>query len=492
METSIYDKTFPALSIGNEEEIQKEFVFHMALGDVYSNIRLYKAGLLKEEKLGFMAGINYNKPWTRDAAINTWNGGGLLFPEVAKNTLLSTLTRDTEGNVIIGGQYWDKVIWAVGAWNYYLYTGDKEMLQLAYETTQRTLQKMEKEEFDASNNLFRGPAVYGDGVAAYPKVYTRSVNNKTYSAISDWPEENPDLRSKVGYGIPMQSLSTNILYYRVYQILPEMAKELDKKGNPEWDEKAKRLKEAINKNFWNPEKQTYNYFLGPFGGSEAQEGMGISFAIMFGVADSNQTEALFENTLVEPAGIPVVWPSYPRYINDERTSYGRHSGTVWPHVQGFWAHAAALNNRKEIFLYEFNALTNNVWRDKQFVEIYHPKSGAKYGGIQENASSKWNLTHSQNRQTWSATAYLRMILMGVMGMRFDADGIEFEPMLPEGMGSIHLENLRYRDALLNLTIEGSGDRIASFIINGKKTNAFIPSDIEGLQRIEIKMEKAGN
>ncbi|MDT0642767.1 hypothetical protein RM553_07975 [Zunongwangia sp. F363] len=478
----------PALSIENEREVKKEFAFHMAMGDVYTNIRLHKSGLLQNQELCFMAGLNYNKPWTRDAAINTWNAGGLLFPSVAKNTLLSALTKNSEGEVIIDGQYWDKVIWTVGAWNYYLYTGDKEMLKLAYEITKRTLRLMEDQEFDAKNGLFRGAAVYGDGVAAYPEIYTRSKKGNTYSAIMMWPEENPDLKASTGYGLPMQVLSTNCLYYQVYKTLDKMAAELGENPDSDWNLKAEKLKTAINNNLWNSEKQTYDYFIDPFNGSGAQEGMGLSFAIMFDVADSAQIKAIFENTYVEPAGIPVVWPSFPRYINEEKTSYGRHSGTVWPHVQGFWAYAAALNNRKEIFLHEFNILTDNAWRDKQFVEIYHPKTGEKYGGIQENPRGKWNLTSSQNRQTWSATAYLRMVLMGVMGMRFDTDGIDFKPMVPEEMGSIYLENIRYRDAILNLTIKGSGNHISSFMINGNKTNAFIPSDIKGIQNIQIIME----
>ena len=36
-----------------------------------------------------LAGLHYDTPWTRDAAINAWNGGSLILPEVSRNTLLS-------------------------------------------------------------------------------------------------------------------------------------------------------------------------------------------------------------------------------------------------------------------------------------------------------------------------------------------------------------------------------------------------------------------
>ena len=43
------------------------------------------------------------------------------MPEVSRNTLLSVLMRDPDsGRVRVGGQYWDAIIWAIGAWTYFL------------------------------------------------------------------------------------------------------------------------------------------------------------------------------------------------------------------------------------------------------------------------------------------------------------------------------------------------------------------------------------
>ena len=43
---------------------------------------------------------------------------------------------------------------------------------------------------------------------------------------------------------------------------------------------------------------------------------------------------------------------------------------------------------------------------------------------------------SQPDQTWSATAYLRMVFTDLFGMRFGADGIAFAPSLPRGWGIV--------------------------------------------------------
>jgi hypothetical protein len=111
------------------------------------------------------------------------------IPEASRSTLLSVLERSAEGKVIFGGQYWDAIIWTTGAWAYYLYTGDRDLLALAFEATQNSLARFEAEEYDPHTGLFRGPACYGDGVGAYPDVYAQTNGS---SSILDWPRCNPD------------------------------------------------------------------------------------------------------------------------------------------------------------------------------------------------------------------------------------------------------------------------------------------------------------
>ena len=60
--------------------------YRIALGDLMGNIQPFKDGLLEEPGPVMLAGLDYDTPWTRDAAINVWNGVGLLWPNVARNT----------------------------------------------------------------------------------------------------------------------------------------------------------------------------------------------------------------------------------------------------------------------------------------------------------------------------------------------------------------------------------------------------------------------
>src|SRR5262245_29241144 len=184
---------FPELKTSNSA-INR--AYRIAMGDLLSNIRMFRDGLLNEPQPVLLAGLDYDTPWTRDAAINIWNGVSLLWPGVARNTLMAVL-EDRQGKPYIGGQYWDAIIWTVGAWEYYLHTGDREFVALAFNAVKNSLEHFEREEFDSQFGLFRGPAVYGDGVAAYPDRY--SPGNT--SSILDWVKANPGKKADRGFGI---------------------------------------------------------------------------------------------------------------------------------------------------------------------------------------------------------------------------------------------------------------------------------------------------
>lgn len=208
------------------DNMEVNTAYYTAVSDLVANIKPYKGGLLKKEQLVMIAGIGYYTPWTRDGAINTMNAGALMFPKISENTLLSVVNRSENGSLITDnsfGQYWDSIIWVLGAWEQYIFTLNKDFLSLAYEVTENAIKYYEKTEFDSKLNLFRGPACYGDGISAYPDFYSCGS-----SGILEFAQKRKDELCKNGVGIPMFTLSTNCLYYRAYKIADIMAKELGK------------------------------------------------------------------------------------------------------------------------------------------------------------------------------------------------------------------------------------------------------------------------
>ena len=193
--------------------------FRIACGDFAGNIARFQNNPV------IIAGMDYDSPWIRDAAFNTWYAG-MLCPDIAKNTLCSVLTRTENGLFIDDGseQYWDKIIWAWGAWKYYLYTGDSEFIKTALEAVENTLVQLIRDEFDEKDGLFRGGACFQDGIAAYPdKFVSRQRQSALVSCLSDRPR--PEFLVDKGLGIPCKALSTNCLYLVAYEVVDHMRKE---------------------------------------------------------------------------------------------------------------------------------------------------------------------------------------------------------------------------------------------------------------------------
>jgi glycogen debranching enzyme len=502
-------KSVPALGIElSTGNVALDRAFRIAMGDMLGNVRPYGGGLLAQDALCLMAGLSYPDPWTRDAAINTWNGAGLLIPEIMRNTLLSVLDRH-DGGVRIGGQYWDAIIWATGAWAYYCYSGDREFLATAFTAIRNSLAHFEATEFNSERHLFRGAACYGDGIAAYDDAYLGNGG----SGILDWPNAFPARRDPVGVGLPMMSLSTNCLYEHAYRVLGEMARELSEPVDADWTLKADCLRTAINTQLWNTTGGYYRYYLDPFGGCLSQEGLGHALALLFDIAERDQAESVLARQHLTNAGIPCVFPTFSRYAQadvdnlqdaadaatagenwvlraDERSHarYGRHSGTVWPHIQGFWADAALRHGRADLFTQELTRLSTNIARDIQCAEIYHPDSGLPYGGIQEwgadGALRRWSSCY---RQTWSATALLRMVLFGLCGMRFSPQGVRFTPYLPVGMTELRLRQLPYREAMIDLTIRKATGPAATRLNGQSIESPYLPAEVSGELHLTIEI-----
>lgn len=426
------------------------------------------------------AGGSYATPWTRDASINAWNAASLLTPAVARNTLWAVCERQSNGRLIIqrDNQWWDKVLWAQGAWSHFLVTGDREFLAQAYEAVSESLAEMRLTRFNARFGLFEGPSVLCDGIAGYPEPpYDPKVSS---SFILDHPG-----------GDKVMCLSTNCVAYQAHRCAAWMAGQLGRTAAEvaPFTEAAARLREAIHRHLWMPAKSTYGYFIhgtGPLAGQldASQEGMGLAYAILFDVADAAQVRNILRTVHIQPKGIVCVWPHFARF-SDARP--GRHNVVVWPLASGMWSHAVAKAGAVERFASEMtNTATMANASEGIFYEIYHSVTGVPDGGWQ--VGKRWD---SCIHQTWSATGYLRMVFHGLFGLNLEPDGVRFTPTLPPGWGAVRLNGLRYRQAVLNLLLEGEGQQIASVSVDAKPVpSAIISAKLTGEHQVTILLKSA--
>ncbi len=420
------------------------------------------------------AGGDYGGEWTRDIAINSWNGVSLLRPSVAEKSLWSvTINRDT-----IGHQYWDKILWAIAAWNHFLVTGDKEFLAQSYRCSDSTMRTLERMTFDPGSGLFLGPSVFNDGIAGYPEPVYEPGNYS--SSVLDFKNSSR-----------IKCLSTNCVYYGAYLALAKMS--LFLKANHAitegYQHKAGELKKNILASFYNRSENRFNYLIDQRGNVDtSQEALGISFAVLFGIVDGQQAERLTAHAVVSTFGITSISPDFPRYSKEMP---GRHNNIIWPFVNGFFARAALIAGDYATFDHELFSQTHLALDEDKgnynFREVYNPYSGKPDGGYQDWGESRRNYHWESCRsQTWSATAYIAMVFNGLLGMTFHAESLSFAPYLPDEIGPVELRDLRYRKSQLTIVINGRGHSITSFTVDGRKrTDYSVPSSMEGEHRIVI-------
>lgn len=434
--------------------------------------RYNKTGLLNEG-LGLMirAGAQYSSPWTRDAAVNSWNCASILEPAVAENTLWAVCERNENGKLILqkDEQTWDKIIWAIGAWNHYLVTGKQSFLKYAYEVVSTTLPALEETCFNSHFGLFTGGSFFNDGISGYPEDLHEPGNKSSFVG------DHPLTRS-------IMALSTNCIYQRAYIIASQMAELCsDTEAAAEYLQKGEAVKFAINRHFWDETRSSYDYIIYPDGQKcHMQEAAGLSFVLLFGICDNMHAERMLNNIQTLPYGLASILPPFNGLFSEEHP--GRHNNLIWPFINGFFITAASQYGKAEFVGAEIRRIAQLVRNcGNKFFEIYNPYTGKVDGGWQ--TGKHWG---SCRHQTWSASAYIRSILHGLFGLSLGEDGILFRPCVPAGWNGVSLKGLCIRNLSVDLSILGTGTKVHSVRINGTaQEHAFLPFSKSGKFHIEI-------
>lgn len=457
--------TMAAVFVQSASSFAREVVFRSGIAEydeAYRKAVRVIASDIKDNK--FLAGESWAQVWTRDSSYSIDLACKMLHPGVSKNTLLGLVEHvDGIGTVWfqdVCGHFggWpalsDAIVGALGAWSLYEYTGDDEVLRYGFEVTVNSLKRAERDVFDEGSSLFKGCSTFMESNSGYPKKY--GYNGALLAQT--------------------KALSTNLLYYRGYVIAGRMAKLLNKDAR-EFEQKAERLKQAINRRFWIPAKGYYGYFEDENGRLyENMEGTGEAFAILFDVASEEQKQSILKHTPQTDKGIPSLWPQFPenKDYNKHFAEY-YHNGMIWPFVQGYWGWAAASAKSLDVFKAELDKLTRNSQMNDTYMEFYRPEDARPDGS---------------RAQLWSASGYLSMIYHGLFGMTFSVDGLRFAPVVPDNFSLLTLNGLVYRGMEVDLVIRGQGTKIRSFTLNGvPQDEAMVPSGGKGRQSIEIELER---
>jgi glycogen debranching enzyme len=425
------------------------------------------------------AGGGYPDPWTRDAALNCWGAGSILAPAVAGDTLRMVCDVRADGRRIIAqdSQWWDQIIWVIAAWQHCLVTGDRDFVAESYQIGMDSLDILNQRHFRANIGLYAGGSLMQDGISGYPHPLNEPDSTSTF--VLDYPASHE-----------IMCLSTNAIYVEAHRALADMAEVLGLDPGP-LRTAADRISGAVNEHLWIEETGLYGYFIhgsGDLAGTldRHQEAAGLALVVAFGIADKRRADRVLSGTHREPYGVVNVWPHFPERFSDEYP--GRHNVMCWPMVMGLFGDAAARAGRADVVyetLRSFQLLTQAS--DNHFFELYNPVTGAVDGGWQ--LGKHWA---SEPDQTWSATAFLRLVHTGVVGIRYGTGGITFAPTVPEALGALSLNAFPYRKALLDITVSGSGDRVAAIELDGRDVTAApvqVAADLTGSHQVQIRLTR---
>lgn len=106
--------------------------------------------------------------------------------------------------------------------------------------------------------------------------------------------------------------------------------------------------------------------------------------------------------------------------------------------------------------------------------------------VAENGDFAGTQINSSN-MLWSLSGNISLVHKVLFGIELKDDELSFHPFVPEALkGARTLNNFKYRNAILNIRMQGFGNEIASLKMDGKVLSAHtLSSNIKGAHSIEI-------
>ncbi len=431
-------------------------LYNMALEEMLLDIR---------KDSTFQAGALWPDTWTRDAVYSIYFSFSWIMPEISRRTLeKQTLRNPAEAlqDTGTGGSYpisTDRVVWALAAWEYYLVTGDREWLGYAYEGLRNTAMKDLHVAYDPQVKLFRGETASMDWrTHTYPDWFTNAHIGESFSS------------------------GTNALHLFLYRFLSR-AGEIIKAPEDEvalWNRVTEDLTQGYNERFWDSDRGLYRCWLYPgFMGYAATDRVAVmanGLAAVCGAASRQQTAALVRNYPLYPYGAAVLYPSKP-------DGFAYHNKGIWPVWQTPLMYAAREVGNMAVLDHLMKSLTRSA-----ALFLTHKENWTYDTGYDANTAL------NSDRQLWSVASYISMVYRILFGMELHEDGVTFSPAVPEYFaGPLYLEGMKYRRAVIDLTVNGYGDKVASLKVNGRTKPAgwMLPAGARGHYDIVIDMEDSG-
>lgn len=431
------------------ENMLHQAIFNMGLDEMVNAV---------EPDTTLRTGKEWAGVWTRDVSYSIILSMAALQPEASMISLMKKVNKS--GQIIQdtgSGGAWpistDRMVWVLAAYEIYKVTGDRKWLETVYPIAVRSLEKDEKTVM-SPHGLVKGE-----------------------TSFIDWREQSYPRWMQTADISQSEAMGTNVMYAAAIEATSKMASALGKKKEAEkFAAKAKALAAAIDKKFWMDDKGYYgmytygrdNMILNP-----RHETLGAALSILYDVAPENHQRSISENAPQTPYGAPIFWPQIV-----DMPSY--HNNGLWPFVASYWTLAQAKAGNEQGTLEGIGS-------------VFRP--AALFATNKENLNldnGDYFTELNSSNMLWSLSGNLGITMRILFGINFEENGLRIAPFVPETLGGTRsLDNVSYRGAKLDITVNGFGSRVKKMTLNGKEIDplAVIPaSKLKGECKIVVDMD----
>ncbi len=436
--------SYPALTSGNKLH---EAVYYMSLDEMVNAV---------EPDTTLRTGKEWSGVWTRDVSYSILLSMAYLQPEASRISLMKKV--DSMGRIVQdtgSGGAWpvstDREIWGIAAFEVYKVTGDRQWLEYIYPIIKRSLATDSATVYDSATGLVKGE-----------------------TSFIDWREQSHPKWMQCADIYNTEALSTSIVHARAWKVLSEIATLLG--HNKEAEDAlamSRKIARAVNEQLWLDHKGYYGMYL--YGRDNLimnprAETLGESLAIMWDVADASRARTITESNPTTPFGAAVFYPQIA-----DMPSY--HNNSLWPWVGCWWAIANAKAGNEDGVMQGIGAVMRPAALFCTNKENFNLDNGDIFTEL------------NSSNMLWCLSGNLALTHKILFGIEFGTDRLLFHPFVPRALaGDLRLDNFKYRDAVLDITVTGYGNEIKSFTVDGRPSKPeILARDARGRMKVNIVM-----